>query len=337
MKRFAERLSRIQPSATVAISTKARQLAAEGKDILSFSMGEPDFDTPEHIKKGAAQAIVDGATRYTAATGTPELKKAICDAAERRRGVKWTPAECAVSVGAKHVLFNLALCLFEKGDEVVIPAPYWVSYPEQVSLAGAEPVIVETTEESGFKVLPEQLKAALTPATKAVVLCSPSNPTGSAYTEAELRALADVLAEHECWIIVDEIYGELVYEVITTTLTGTNCSDESPLTCTIVIEGGQVEPVNSFRRGDADDSGITNLTDGIFILSWLFRASAAPACQDAADLDDSGDINLTDAIYLLVHLFGTGPAPPAPGMENCGPDGNPADGLAECAAASCQG
>ncbi|MAQ15080.1 MAG: aspartate aminotransferase [Sandaracinus sp.] len=212
MKRFAERLSRIQPSATVAISTKARQLAAEGKDILSFSMGEPDFDTPEHIKKGAAQAIVDGATRYTAATGTPELKKAICDAAERRRGVKWTPAECAVSVGAKHVLFNLALCLFEKGDEVVIPAPYWVSYPEQVSLAGAEPVIVETTEESGFKVLPEQLKAALTPATKAVVLCSPSNPTGSAYTEAELRALADVLAEHECWIIVDEIYGELVYE-----------------------------------------------------------------------------------------------------------------------------
>ena len=212
MKRFADRLSRIQPSATVAISTKARQLEAEGRDILSFSMGEPDFDTPEHIKKGATQAIADGHTRYTAATGTPELKAAILDAAERRRGVRWAQNECAVSVGAKHVLFNLALCLFEAGDEVVIPAPYWVSYPEQVRLAGAEPVIVETTEEDGFKASAEQLRAALTPKTKAVILCSPSNPTGSAYTEEELRALADVLADHECWIIVDEIYAELIYD-----------------------------------------------------------------------------------------------------------------------------
>ena len=131
--------------------------------------------------------------------------------------------------------------------------------------------------------------------------------------------------------------GELVYEVIATTLNGINCSDQSPLTCTIVIEGEPIEPVNSFRRGDADDSGVANLTDGIFILSWLFRATAAPVCQDSSDVDDSGDINLTDAIYLLVHLFGTGPAPPAPGMENCGPDRTPADELADCVATSCQG
>ena len=212
MPRIAERLSRVQPSATVAISAKAAQLKAEGKDILSFSMGEPDFGTPDHIIDGADRAMRAGATRYTAATGTPELKKAILATSERRRGVKHELNEVAVSVGAKHALFNLAMCLFEAGDEVVIPAPYWVSYPAQVRLAGADPVIIESTAEQGFKLSPEALKGALSPKTKAVILCSPSNPTGSAYTEAELRALADVLKEHDCWIIVDEIYGELVYE-----------------------------------------------------------------------------------------------------------------------------
>ena len=211
MSRFAARLDRIQPSATVAISTKARELAAGGRDIVSFSMGEPDFDTPAHIRHGAADALEAGATRYTAATGTPELKAAILAASERRRGVRHQMSEVACSVGAKHVLFNLALCLYEAGDEVIIPAPYWVSYPEQVSLAGATPIIVETREEAGFKLAPKDLAAALTPATKAVILCSPSNPTGSAYTEGELRALADALASHDCWIVVDEIYGELVY------------------------------------------------------------------------------------------------------------------------------
>ncbi len=212
MPRFAERISRIQPSATVAISGKARQLASEGKDILSFSMGEPDFDTPEHIRAGGAAAIEAGHTRYTAATGTPELKKAVLAASARRRGVEHQLNEVACSVGAKHALFNLALCLYDAGDEVVIPAPHWVSYPAQVEFVGAVPVVIETTAEQGFKVSPDALKGALTPKTKAVVLCSPSNPTGSAYTEDELKALAEVLRSHECWIIVDEIYGELVYE-----------------------------------------------------------------------------------------------------------------------------
>ena len=212
MPRFAERISRIQPSATVAISGKARQLAAEGRDILSFSMGEPDFDTPEHIRAAAIEAMNSGATRYTAATGTPELKQAVLAASARRRGVEHQLAEVACSVGAKHALFNLALCLYEPGDEVVIPAPHWVSYPAQVEFVGAVPVVIETTARQGFKVSPAALARALSPKTKAVLLCSPSNPTGSAYTEDELGALAEVLRGHECWIIVDEIYGELVYE-----------------------------------------------------------------------------------------------------------------------------
>ena len=180
--------------------------------MLSFSVGEPDFDTPEHIREAAKEAIDSGATRYTAARGTVELREAICAAsAKRRSGVTYDPSEVVVSVGAKHTLFNLALALYDPGDEILIPAPYWVSYPEQVRLAGANPVIVQTTEEEGFRMTPETLRQAITPKTKALILCSPSNPTGSAYTGEQLRALADVAAEHDFWIIVDEIYGQLVY------------------------------------------------------------------------------------------------------------------------------
>jgi aspartate aminotransferase len=208
----AERLSAVKPSATVAVAQRARELKAQGIDVLSFSVGEPDFDTPAHIREAAKKAIDAGATRYTAARGVPELREAICEAsAKRRAGVSYTPAECVVSVGAKHTLFNLALALYNEGDEVLIPAPYWVSYPEQVRLAGANPVIVQTNEADGFNMTPDALRAAITPKTKALILCSPSNPTGAAYTGEELRALADVAAEHNFWIIVDEIYGQLVY------------------------------------------------------------------------------------------------------------------------------
>ena len=208
----AQRLSAVKPSATVAVAQRARELKAQGIDVLSFSVGEPDFDTPEYIREAAKKAIDDGATRYTAARGTIELREAICAAsAKRRSGITYDPSEVVVSVGAKHTLFNLALALYDPGDEVLIPAPYWVSYPEQVRLAGAEPVIVQTAEEEGFRMTPETLRAAITPKTKALLLCSPSNPTGAAYTGEQLRALADVAAEHDFWIIVDEIYGQLVY------------------------------------------------------------------------------------------------------------------------------
>jgi aspartate aminotransferase len=208
----AERLSAVKPSATVAVAQRARELKAQGIDVLSFSVGEPDFDTPAFIREAAKKAIDSGATRYTAARGVPELREAICDvSAKRRPGIRYTAAECVVSVGAKHTLFNLALALYDPGDEVIIPAPYWVSYPEQVRLVGAEPVIVETSEADGFCMTPDALRAAITPKTKALILCSPSNPTGAAYTGEQLRALADVAAEHDFWVIVDEIYGQLIY------------------------------------------------------------------------------------------------------------------------------
>ncbi|MBW1761930.1 MAG: pyridoxal phosphate-dependent aminotransferase [Deltaproteobacteria bacterium] len=202
----AQRLSAVKPSATVAVAQRARELKAQGIDVLS------DFDTPVHIREAAKKAIDSGATRYTAARGIVELREAICEAsAKRRAGVTYDPSQVVVSVGAKHTLFNLALALYDEGDEVLIPAPYWVSYPEQVRLAGATPVIVQTTEDEGFRMTPEALRAAITPKTKALILCSPSNPTGAAYTGEQLRALADVSAEHNFWIIVDEIYGQLVY------------------------------------------------------------------------------------------------------------------------------
>lgn len=209
---LAERLKAVKPSATVAVAQKATELKAQGVDVISLSVGEPDFDTPSHICEAAKKAIDAGATRYTAVRGLVELREAICEAsAKRRSGVTYDPSQVVVSIGAKHTLFNLALALYDEGDEILIPAPYWVSYPEQVRLIGANPVIVQTSEDQGFRMSPEALRAAITPKTKALLLCSPSNPTGSAYTGEQLRALAEVAAAHDFWIIVDEIYGELVY------------------------------------------------------------------------------------------------------------------------------
>ncbi|MFO0658465.1 MAG: pyridoxal phosphate-dependent aminotransferase [Polyangiaceae bacterium] len=174
-------------------------------------MGEPDFPTPAHIVEAAHQAALKGQTKYTPVSGTASLKKAICAAVARDRGWTPTPDQIVVSVGAKHALFNLALALYEPGDEVIIPAPYWVSYPEQVRIVGATPISPVAREEDGWLLTPEALSAALSPKTKAIVLCTPSNPTGGAYSAEHLRKLADVLAKHDCWIIVDEIYGDLVY------------------------------------------------------------------------------------------------------------------------------
>ena len=209
---LARRLDAVKPSATVAISDRARALKQQGIDVISFSVGEPDFDTPAHVRDAAKASIDQGQTRYTESRGILELRKAICeDSAKRRGGVTHTPAAVVVSVGAKHTLFNLAAVLFEAGDEVIVPAPYWVSYPEQARMFDAEPVVVETTEEDGFRLTPAALEAAITKKTKALVLCTPSNPTGAAYSAADLRALADVAAKHDFWIIVDEIYAQLVY------------------------------------------------------------------------------------------------------------------------------
>jgi len=209
---LASRLSAVSPSITLAMNARAMELKARGVDVFAFGVGEPDFEPPQAVLDAAKKAIDAGCSKYTAVTGIPALKEAICEATEKARGWRPEPKNVCVSVGAKHVLFNLALALYEAGDEVVIPKPYWVTYPEQVRIMGATPVLVDTREDEGWKLSPDRLARALSPRTKAVVLCTPSNPTGTAYTEEETRALCDVLRKHDCWLIVDEIYAELVYD-----------------------------------------------------------------------------------------------------------------------------
>ena len=194
------------------MAARAAKLREQGHRVFAFGVGEPDFETPEHIREAAKKAIDRGASHYTAVTGTPALKKAICAATERDRGWAPRPEQVVVSCGVKHALFNLALALFDPGDEVIIPAPYWVSYPEQVRLAGATPVIVPTQEEDAWLLTGASLAAAMTPRTRAIILCTPSNPTGSAYPRERVVELGQALKQSpDALLIVDEIYGELVY------------------------------------------------------------------------------------------------------------------------------
>ncbi|MHB1947430.1 MAG: pyridoxal phosphate-dependent aminotransferase [Gammaproteobacteria bacterium] len=207
IKELAARVQRIKPSPTLAVSARADELKAAGKNIISLSVGEPDFDTPEHIKAAAIKAIQDGKTKYTAVDGIASLKKAIINKFDRDNNLQYTPDQILVSCGAKHSLYNLFTALLNSGDEVIIPAPYWVSYPDMVKLADAVPVIIKADDTQNFKITPAQLEAAITPRTRLVVLNSPSNPTGVAYTKAELAALGEVLVSYPNIVIVsDDIY-----------------------------------------------------------------------------------------------------------------------------------
>lgn len=210
--RLSRRVQRIKPSPTLAIDTKAKKMIAEGVDVVSFGAGEPDFDTPEPIKEAAIRALRAGKTKYTPVGGIPELKKAIIEKLKRDNGLAYTPEEVIVSVGGKHALYNVAQALFEEGDEVIIPAPYWVSYPDQVLLNDATPVIVPTEEKDGFCVRPEVLEKAITKKTRAFILNSPSNPTGGAYPREKLQAIAEVLVRHGVLCVSDEIYEKIVYD-----------------------------------------------------------------------------------------------------------------------------
>lgn len=210
--RIASRLVEIKPSITLAVTARAARLRAEGVDVIGFGAGEPDFDTPTHIKDAAKRALDAGATKYTEVAGTIALRKAICKEIERSHGLHFVPEQVQVSCGAKHSLYNTFHALLDPGDEVIIPAPYWVSYPDIVKLAGGRPVIVETSAENGFALQPADLRRAITDRTRAFVLNSPSNPTGAAYSRDQLLALAAVLEEHENVIVVsDDIYRKLVY------------------------------------------------------------------------------------------------------------------------------
>jgi aspartate aminotransferase len=211
---LSERIRGIKPSATLALNAKALSMRAAGIDVVSFGVGEPDFDTPKHIRDEAIRAIEEGFTRYTAVGGIPELKQAIVEKFRRDHDLTYEPDEVMVSCGGKHVLYNLAQAFLDPGDEVIIPAPYWVSYPPIVMLAGASPVFVRTQEADDFKLSPESLEKAITPRTKMLILNSPSNPTGSVYTEPELRALTEVILKHDIWVISDEIYEKLIFDDI---------------------------------------------------------------------------------------------------------------------------
>ncbi len=209
---LSDRVKKIKPSATLAMDTKAKSMKAEGIDIVNFGVGEPDFDTPDNIKEAAVKAIRDGFTKYTPVGGIDPLKDAIIDKLRSDNGLDYTREEIIVSCGAKHSLYNIAQALFCRGDEILIPAPYWVSYPDQALLNDAVPVIVETREEDGFMLKPEALKAKITKKTKALVLNSPSNPTGSIYDRKALEAIAEIAVKHNIYVISDEIYEKLVYD-----------------------------------------------------------------------------------------------------------------------------
>ncbi|WP_163532300.1 pyridoxal phosphate-dependent aminotransferase [Helicobacter suis] len=209
---YASKVENLAPSKTIAISTLAQELKAQGKDVLSFSAGEPDFDTPSSIKEAAIKAIEQGFSKYTAVKGIPELLKAISHKFNQENSLEYAPDEVMVSNGAKQCLFNAIQALLNPGDEVIIPAPYWVSYPEIVNYSGGKSVFLSTSLESSFKITPEQLKTTLTPKTKMLILSSPSNPTGMIYSKEQLQALASVLEKTNVWVLSDEIYEKLVYE-----------------------------------------------------------------------------------------------------------------------------
>ncbi|MBF2049200.1 MAG: pyridoxal phosphate-dependent aminotransferase [Leptolyngbya sp. IPPAS B-1204] len=210
--KLAARVTQVTPSMTLAIDTKAKAMKREGIDVISFSVGEPDFDTPAHIRAAAEAALEQGKTRYGAAAGEPRLREVIAQKLQRDNQLCYGAENILVTNGGKHSLFNLMLALIEPGDEVIIPAPYWVSYPEMVKLAGGTPVIVSTTLENGYKITPDQLRQAVTPRTKLFVFNSPSNPTGMVYTPDEVRAIADVVVEQDLLVVSDEIYEKLLYD-----------------------------------------------------------------------------------------------------------------------------
>jgi aspartate aminotransferase len=213
MSLLATRLSRIQPSPTIAVTARAAALKAEGRDVIGLGAGEPDFDTPDHIKQAAKEALDRGETKYTAVAGTLALRKAIAAKFQRDNRLEYTPDQITVGCGGKQVLFNALIATLNAGDEVIIPTPYWVSYPDMVLMSGGDPVIVACGAEDDFKLTPAALEAAITPRTKWLILNSPSNPSGAAYTEAELKALADVLVAHpEVWVMTDDIYEHIVYD-----------------------------------------------------------------------------------------------------------------------------
>ena len=250
---IARRAASLSPSLTLVIDSKAKEMKAKGEDVVGFGAGEPDFDTPQHIKDAAAAALAGGFTKYTPSSGIPELRQAIADKFLRENGLTYKPSQIIVSNGGKHSCYNVILATCQEGDEVVIPAPYWLSYPEMVKLAGALPVILETTDQTEFKVTPAQLREAITSKTRLFILNSPSNPTGSVYTPDEIKALGDICVEKGVLIMSDEIYEHLTYD------------------------GAQVKSVASFSQAHYDHTIIVHgFAKAWSMTGWRLGFLAAP-------------------------------------------------------------
>ncbi|WP_339864518.1 pyridoxal phosphate-dependent aminotransferase [Paremcibacter congregatus] len=260
---IADSLNRVKPSPTIAVSTKAAELKAAGRDVIGLGAGEPDFDTPDNIKAAAIKAIEEGQTKYTPADGTPAVKKAVCEKFKRDNGLHYEPNQITVNNGGKHTIFNALLATLNPGDEVVIPTPYWVSYPDMTLLAGGTPVFAEATIEDNFKLKPEVLEAAISDKTKWVILNSPSNPSGAAYNRQEMKALTDVLLKYpHVWVMVDDMYEHIIYddfEFVTPaqvepklydrTLTINGVAKAYAMTgWRIGFAGGPVEIINAIRK-----------------------------------------------------------------------------------------
>lgn len=235
MKNLSEKIKQVKPSVTLAISAKAKQMKKEGNDVISFGAGEPDFDTPENIKQAGISAIENGETRYTPAAGTPELKQAVINKIQESLGLKFELNQIIINCGAKHSIYNVLQVLCNTEDNVIVPAPYWVSYPEQIKLAGAAPKIMETSDQQEFKITAKQLEQTIDKNTKALILNSPSNPTGAVYSKEELQAIADICVKHDLYVISDEIYDKLMYEG--TEFTSIATLGDEILKRTIIING----------------------------------------------------------------------------------------------------
>ena len=286
---LSKRIQTLSSSLTIAISTLARELKAEGKDVISFSAGEPDFDTPVAVKEAAKKALDEGHTKYTAVPGTPELLEAVANKLKRENGLTYATNQIQTNNGAKHSLFNLFQALIDEGDEVIIPAPYWVTYPELVKYAGGTSVIIETTDESGFKITAEQLKDAITPKTKLLVLTSPSNPTGAVYSKEELEALAEVLKDTNVLVASDEMYEKLVFG--DTKFVATASISEDMFQRTITINGLSKSAAMTGWRFGYMASANTELISVMNKLQSQSTSNINSITQDAAIVGLDGTID----------------------------------------------
>lgn len=328
---LSKRVNVLSESMTIAISTLARDLKASGKDVLSFSAGEPDFDTPQKIKDAAIEALNKGVTKYTAVEGTVECRRAVANKLKRENGLDYAPSDIVINVGAKHSLFNLFQAVIEEGDEVIIPAPYWVTYPELVLYSGGKPIFIETNDASSFKMTAKQLRDAITPKTKMVVITSPSNPTGAVYTKSELEEIAEVLKGTKIIVASDEMYEKLLYDGSTFTATASISKDMYDRTVTInglsksvamtgwrfgYLASGNKELINAINKLQSQStSNINSITqyaaitalngdvDGeIESMRVEFEKRRNLACDLLNKIDGLSVVKPSGAFYLFVNI-----------------------------------